>query len=121
VAFLDSSGRSYSLPAHELPSARGQGEPLSGRLNPPDGVSFLTALMADDDTAYLMACNAGYGFICRHGDLYAKNKAGKALINLPAGAKLFVPQVIANPETDRLAVLTNAGGETGGETGSGVI
>jgi topoisomerase-4 subunit A len=109
VAFLDSSGRSYSLPAHELPSARGQGEPLSGRLNPPDGVSFLTALMADDDTAYLMACDAGYGFICRHGDLYAKNKAGKALINLPAGAKLFTPQVIANPETDRLAVLTNAG------------
>ena len=109
VVLLDDSGRGYSVQAHELPSARGLGEPLSGRLNPPDGASFIVALMDDDDTAYLMASDAGYGFICRHADLSSKNKAGKAVINLPAGAKPFAPQKISNPDTDLVAAITNAG------------
>jgi len=109
VIFLDSSGRGYSVPAHELPSSRGLGEPLSGRLNPPDGVNFLVALMADDDVLYLMASDAGYGFICRHGDLATRSKAGKAVIKLPAGSKPFAPQLIGNPDTDRLAAVTNVG------------
>ena len=109
VVFFDGSGRSYSLPAHELPSARGQGEPLSGRLNPPDGAGFLAALMAEDDQLYLMASDAGYGFIGRHGDLYAKNKAGKTVLTLPAGAKPFRPQPILSPDTDRLVAITNVG------------
>jgi len=109
VVLLDNTGRGYAVQAHELPSARGLGEPLSGRLNPPDGASFIVALMDDDDALYLMASDAGYGFICRHADLSSKNKAGKAVINLPAGSKPFPPQKIANLDTDRLAAITNAG------------
>ena len=109
VVLLDNTGRGYAVQAHELPSARGLGEPLSGRLNPPDGASFIVALMDDDDTLYLMASDAGYGFICRHADLSTKNKAGKAVINLSAGAKPFAPQKLSNPGSDRLAAITNAG------------
>src|SRR5690606_23587242 len=91
VILIDSTGRSYSLPAHNLPSARGQGEPLSGRINPPSGATFEGALMGSDEQPELLASDAGYGFVATLGDLLSKNKAGKALLSLPEGAKVLPP------------------------------
>src|SRR5690606_16703495 len=83
VVLLDSTGRSYSVPAHNLPSARGQGEPLSGRINPPSGACFIGGMMAADDSRFLLATDAGYGFVARLGDLQAKNRAGKTVLSIP--------------------------------------
>lgn len=109
AVFLDSTGRCYSLPAHTLPSARGLGEPLSGRLTPPDGASFAGVMMGMPDSLYLLASDAGYGFIARLQDLYAKNKAGKAVLSLPKGAQVLQPRHIDDPKTDQIAMITNAG------------
>ncbi|RRW47876.1 DNA topoisomerase IV subunit A [Pseudomonas luteola] len=109
AVFIDSTGRSYSLAAHSLPSARGQGEPLTGRLTPPPGATFETVLLPDDGQLYVIASDAGYGFVVKGEDLQAKNKAGKALINLPAGAQVMVPKVVRNAEQDLLAAVTTEG------------
>lgn len=107
--FIDSTGRSYSLPAHTLPSARGQGEPLSGRLTPPPGASFECVLLPDDDALYVIASDAGYGFVVKGEDLQAKNKAGKALLSLPNGAKVILPRPVADREQNWLAAVTTEG------------
>ncbi|MGB5638579.1 MAG: DNA topoisomerase IV subunit A [Sedimenticolaceae bacterium] len=107
--FLDSAGRSYSLAAHTLPSARGQGEPLTGRFNPPAGESFVAALGGDPDQWWLLASDAGYGFRVRASNLLANKKAGKAVLSLPAGARVLRPSVITDPDTDRLVAVTNEG------------
>ncbi len=109
VVFLDSTGRSYSLPAHGLPSARGQGEPLSGRLNPPDGASFVGVLMGEPDGLWLLVSDAGYGFVARLDDLYAKNKSGKSVLSLPAGARVLQPVPVGDPDRDRVAAVSTAG------------
>ncbi len=109
VVFLDSTGRSYSLPAHGLPSARGQGEPLSGRLNPPDGASFVGVLMGEPDGLWLLVSDAGYGFVARLDDLYAKNKSGKSVLSLPAGARVLQPVPLGDPNRDRVAAVSTAG------------
>ena len=109
AVFLDSTGRAYSLPAHTLPSARGQGEPLSGRLNPPDGASFEGVMIGEPDSVYLLASDAGYGFMVRLGDLVSKNKAGKSALNLPAAARVLAPSRVSNAETD-LAISVSSEG-----------
>ncbi|GGL97328.1 DNA topoisomerase 4 subunit A [Pseudomonas asuensis] len=109
AVFIDSTGRSYSLAAHSLPSARGQGEPLTGRLTPPPGATFETVLLPDDGQLYVMASDAGYGFVVKGEDLQAKNKAGKALITLPAGAQVMLPKVVRNAAADLLAAVTTEG------------
>lgn len=110
VILLDSTGRSYSLPAHNLPSARGQGEPLSGRINPPSGATFEGALMGGDEQPVLLASDAGYGFVATLGDLLSKNKAGKALLSLPEGAKVLPPQLLSgDPAQTLLAAVSNDG------------
>ena len=109
AVFIDSTGRSYSLPAHTLPSARGQGEPLTGKLTPPPGASFECVLMPDEQALYVIASDAGYGFVVKGEDMLAKNKAGKALLTLPKGAQVMVPQPLTNLETDRLAAVTTEG------------
>lgn len=109
AVFLDSTGRTYTLAAHTLPSARGQGEPLSGRLAPPSGASFEGVLMADDKQAVLMASDAGYGFVATVADLQAKNKAGKAVISLPKGARVLPPLFVQNSDSDLLVAVTNEG------------
>jgi topoisomerase-4 subunit A len=109
AVFIDSTGRSYSLPAHTLPSARGQGEPLTGRLSPPSGSSFEAVLLADDKQPVLMASDAGYGFVATVGDLQGKNKAGKAVLSLPKGARVLPPVQLQNPETDLLVAVSNEG------------
>jgi topoisomerase-4 subunit A len=109
AVFIDNTGRSYSLAAHSLPSARGQGEPLTGRLQPPPGATFECLLLPDDNALYVIASDAGYGFVVKGEDLQAKNKAGKALLSLPAGALVVPPKPLANREDDWLAAVTTEG------------
>ncbi len=107
--FLDSAGRSYSLAAHTLPSARGQGEPLTGRFNPPVGQFFVAVLGGEPEQWWLLASDAGYGFRVQAKDLLANKKAGKAVLTLPAGARVLRPSAIAEADTDRLVAVTSAG------------
>ena len=109
AAFIDSTGRCFSLPVHELPSARGHGEPLSGRLNLSPGAAFTSVLMGDDRTLLLIASDAGYGFVAQLSDLYSKNRGGKALLSLPQKARPLRPVRIGNLETDLLAAISNEG------------
>ncbi len=108
VVFMDSTGRSYALEPTTLPSARGQGEPLTGKLTPPPGAVIEQVLMAPDDQKLLMASDAGYGFVCTFSDLVARNRAGKAMITLPENAKALTPLEI-HGEDDMLLSITAAG------------
>lgn len=108
VVFMDSTGRSYALDPTTLPSARGQGEPLTGKLTPPPGATIEHVLMAADDQKLLMASDAGYGFVCTFNDLVARNRAGKAMITLPDNAKAFPPMELHGDE-DMLLSITAAG------------
>ncbi len=107
--FLDSTGRSYSLPAHTLPSARGQGEPLTGRFSPPDGALFVSVLGGDPEQHWLLASDAGYGFITQARNLVANKKAGKTVLTLPKGARVLKAQPVSDPHTDRVVAVTSAG------------
>ena len=107
--FLDSTGRAYSLPAHTLPSARGQGEPVSGKVNPPSGATFEGVVIGDDDRDVLLASDAGYGFVAKLGDLISKNKSGKAILRLPKGSVLLPAVMIQNYDSDRIVSVTNEG------------
>jgi topoisomerase IV subunit A len=109
AVFLDSTGRTYSLPAHGLPSARGQGEPLSSHLTPPAGATFVAVLMGSDEDPYLLTTSAGYGFLTKLGDLQARNRAGKAVIGVSPGAKVLAPLKVGNPTTERLVAATDGG------------
>jgi topoisomerase-4 subunit A len=109
VAFLDSTGRSYSALAHTLPSARGNGEPLSGRFSPPAGASFVGLAAADNDARYLLASSWGYGFVTRFENFTGRNKAGKALINADAAADILPPVPVNDPKTDFIVSITSAG------------
>ncbi|MCC5795415.1 MAG: DNA topoisomerase IV subunit A [Chromatiales bacterium] len=91
AVFLDSTGRAYCLPAHTLPSARGQGEPLSGRLNPPDGASFAGVMIGEPQTRWLVASDAGYGFFVQLAETQSRNRAGKSLLRVPEGGEVIVP------------------------------
>lgn len=108
VVFIDSTGRSYALDPVSLPSARGQGEPLTGKLTLPPGAVVEQVLMASDEQRLLMASDAGYGFVCTFNDLVARNRAGKALISLPENARVLPPVDIHN-EDDMLLAITAAG------------
>ena len=107
--FLDSTGRAYSLPAYTLPSARGQGEPVSGKVNPPSGATFEGVVIGDDDRDVLLASDAGYGFVAKLGDLISKNKSGKAILRLPKGSVLLPAVMIQNYDSDRIVSVTNEG------------
>jgi topoisomerase IV subunit A len=91
AVFLDSTGRAYSLPAHTLPTARGQGEPLSGRLDPPDGAKFAGVAIGDPQDLWLLASDGGYGFTVRLGELHSRNRAGKAVLKLTDNAWVLPP------------------------------
>ncbi|NNF51678.1 MAG: DNA topoisomerase IV subunit A [Gammaproteobacteria bacterium] len=109
AVFLDSTGRAYSQPAHTLTSARGQGEPLAGRFNPPDGASFAGVLLGDPDDRWLLASDAGYGFVVRLGELYSRNKAGKRVVSVPRGASTVIPSPVTDYESDLLVAVSNQG------------
>ncbi|SUB24233.1 DNA topoisomerase IV subunit A [Avibacterium avium] len=108
VVFLDSTGRSYAVEPLSLPSARSQGEPLTGKLSLPAGATVSQVLMENDEQKLLMASDAGYGFICQFSDLVARNKAGKALISLPENAQVL-PPLSLQENKNLLVALTSAG------------
>jgi len=107
--FIDSTGRVYSVIAGTLPSARGQGEPLSSRFKPPDGAEFCGAMIGDNDDKYLLASDAGYGFIATLEDLITRNKAGKAILRVPAGGKAVVPAPIPKDTECLIAAVSSIG------------
>ena len=106
---LDSAGRSYALAAHTLPSARGQGEPATGRLNAPSGAIFSGLLMGDDEQRVLLATDAGYGFVAKMADLYTKNRSGKALISIPKGGQILPPIANVNVAEGLVVAISNEG------------
>lgn len=108
VIFIDSTGRSYALDPLSLPSARSQGEPLTGKLTLPAGATIEKVIMEPEKQELLMASDAGYGFICKFEDLIARNKAGKALISLPENAKVLKPEKLSE-SASLLVSLTSAG------------
>lgn len=109
VAFLDSEGRAYSTPVHTLPSARGNGEPLTGRFSPAAGTRFVTLASAEPDTRFVLASSHGYGFVTRFENLIGRNKAGKAMLNLSSGSSVLTPSVVANVASDRIVAVTSSG------------
>ena len=108
VVFLDSTGRSYALPAHALPSARGQGEPLTGRLSPPDGASFVEVILGDPQDRYVMASDAGYGFIATFEDMQSRQRVGKSMLNLPLNSRVLPPRPLGDG-ADFLAAVSSLG------------
>ncbi|WP_372524080.1 DNA topoisomerase IV subunit A [Sulfuricaulis sp.] len=109
AVFIDSTGRTYSLPAHKLPSARGHGEPLSSSLNPPPGATWAGVMMGNPEDLYLLATDAGYGFVAKLEDLVANKKAGKAVLKATKGAKVLMPQLVTDIKKDYLAAATTTG------------
>ncbi len=109
AVFLDSTGRAYTVPAHTLPSARGLGEPLSGRLSPPDGATFAGVVMAGASPYVLLASDAGYGFVAEIGALMTKNRSGKSVLSLPAGSQVLPPVPVDDPDQDWVACASSAG------------
>lgn len=109
IVVIDSTGRSYSTAAHTLPSARGNGEPLTGRFSPPAGASFDALCAGDNDTRLILATDFGYGFVTRFEALTGRNKAGKQMLTLGDGARVLPPQLSADPSRDRLVVVTTEG------------
>ncbi|WP_313917526.1 DNA topoisomerase IV subunit A [Tahibacter sp.] len=109
VAIIDSTGRSYSTPAHTLPSARGNGDPLTGRFAPPQGARFEAIAMSDADTRLVLASDFGYGFVTRFANLLGNKKAGKQILNIDDNARVLAPAYVADASRDRIVVATSAG------------
>ncbi len=109
VVLLDSTGRCYALLAHTLPSARGQGDPLSGRFSTPTGARFLVVLSARNNDYYLMATDRGYGFLCQFKNMISRTKTGKAILSIAKDAMAITPSKITHIETDLIAAVTSAG------------
>jgi topoisomerase-4 subunit A len=107
--FVDSTGRVYSVLAGTLPSARGQGEPLSSRFNPPDGAAFCGAMIGPDEQKYLLASDAGYGFIARLSDLVSRNKAGKSILRVPSGGRAIIPALVPADTECLIAAISSIG------------
>ena len=121
AVFLDSTGRSYALPAHTLPSARGQGEPLTGRLSPPDGASFVAVILGDAADRFVVASDAGYGFVTTLEDLQSRQRIGKSVLSLPRNSRVLPPRACPvlssskddegplGDDTDFIAAVTSQG------------
>jgi topoisomerase IV subunit A len=108
AVFIDSTGRTYTLPAHSLPSARGYGEPLSGRLDPPDGAKFAGVMIGEPEDLWLLASDAGYGFTARLKELVTDRRAGKTVLNVPENAQVLAPAPVPSPES-LVAVVSSEG------------
>jgi topoisomerase-4 subunit A len=109
AVFIDSTGRAYSLDAHQLPAARGYGEPLSGSLDPPDGATFAAVLIGEPDDTWLLVSDAGYGFKVALKELYARNRKGKAVLKVPENSRVLPAQPMLDPASS--AVFVNNDGE----------
>jgi len=106
---IDSNGRTYSISAHGLPSARSFGEPLSSSCNPKPGATFRGLMMGTDESEYLLATDAGYGFVAPLGELNSRNKAGKATLRVAEGNKVLIPKAVGDFDDDWIAVITSVG------------
>ena len=109
AVFIDSTGRTYTLPAHSLPSARGHGEPLSGRLDPPDGAKFAGVMIGEPEDLWLLASDAGYGFTARLKDLITDRRAGKTVLSVPENAHVLAPAPV--PSADSLVAVVSSEGK----------
>jgi topoisomerase-4 subunit A len=109
AVFIDSTGRTYALPAHSLPSARGHGEPLSGRLDPPDGAKFAGVMIGEPEDLWLLASDAGYGFTARLKDLVTDRRAGKTVLSVPENAQVLAPAPV--PSADSLVCVVSSEGK----------
>jgi topoisomerase-4 subunit A len=109
AVFLDSTGRTYTLIAHSLPSARGNGEPLSGRLDPPEGATFSGVLIGEAEEKCVLASDAGYGFVVNLGELHSRNKAGKAVLKVPEGSKSLAPALVPADEKALICATSSEG------------
>ena len=109
AVFIDSTGRSYALAAHTLPTARGQGEPLTGRVSPPEGAFFTGVVIGEKEQQYIAASTAGYGFITSSGDMVTRTRAGKSLVSVPKGGVAMQPVPVDDLDNDFLAAFTNEG------------
>lgn len=107
--FLDSSGRSYATPAHTLPSARGQGEPLTSRFNPPPGAEFIGVLLGEPEQFFVLASEAGYGFVVALSELSTRNRNGKAVLSLTHQARPIIPRLVTSIENSFLAAVLSSG------------
>lgn len=107
--FIDSTGRVYSVVSGTLPSARGQGEPLSSRFKPPDGAVFCGAMIGESEQKYLIVSDAGYGFIASLGDLVTRNRAGKSVLRVPTGGKAIVPSPVPADAECLIAAVSSIG------------
>ena len=107
--FIDSTGRVYSVLAQTLPTARGQGEPLSGRFKPPDGSIFCGTMIGEPTDKWLLASNSGYGFIATLQDLVSRNKAGKAVLRVPAEGRAVVPMPVPADSECLIAAVSSLG------------
>ncbi len=109
AVFLDSTGRTYSVLAHTLPAARGHGEPLSGRIDPPDGATFAGVMLGEPGDQWVLATDAGYGFVVKLEELYVRNRAGKSVLTVPEGANVLLPVPITS--ADALLCAANNDGK----------
>ena len=109
VCFLDTTGRSYTLTPRSFPSARSHGDPLTAWLNPPSGAGFVAALMAAEQDAFVVASDAGYGFVMRFADLMANKKGGKSVLTVPKGAQVLHPRPVGDPDRDLIAAVSSEG------------
>jgi topoisomerase-4 subunit A len=109
AVFLDSTGRAYSLLAHTLPSARGQGEPLSGRIDPPEGATFAGVMIGEPEDRWVLASEAGYGFVVQLKELHSRNRAGKAVLKVPGEGGVIAPVPVGSAAEALLAACTNEG------------
>jgi topoisomerase-4 subunit A len=109
AVFLDSTGRAYSLLAHTLPSARGQGEPLSGRIDPPEGATFAGVMIGDPEERWVVASDAGYGFVVKLEELHSRNRAGKAVLKVPEKSGVLAPSPVPKSEDALLCAVSSDG------------
>jgi topoisomerase-4 subunit A len=109
VVFIDSFGRAYALSAHSLPSARGQGEPLTGRFKTASGAEFISCVMGRDEDRFLLASSHGYGYVCQFADMLTRSKNGKAQITLSKGAQLLPVVAVGDYEQDQVVSITSDG------------
>ena len=109
AVFLDSTGRAYTLPAHKLPSARGQGEPLTSYFTPPMGASFVSVMIGQAEDFYLLGSSFGYGFVTRLGEMHARTKSGKAVLNVGKQARALQAVPVRDIEHDYIVAVTSEG------------
>ena len=108
AVLLDNFGKAYTLPIHQLPSARGQGDPVSGKINAQSGATFPGVISGSEETLAVLASNLGYGFVVKLGDLQTKNKSGKAALNAK-NAKPITPKILSAVEDNYIASITKEG------------